>query len=573
MKETDPPQEVSSGEENCVSPIQFFLSKSSSHDSASLAGKSIANTSVESVGAHKPTKVTPAPEARELDGRPPLPQALKQEREDNPKPLVLNRDQSTGTAVSALTEISPEVSPTLVAGGHNRKISWDAGVLDSPPSDECLPSQVWPKPRKTDPNKVLSVADLSADSPLEAEAETSILKAIEDREENEPNALGSNLFTAIPENAEETFRMKRKASSELNSSTVRTRSGSQMGHQRNKTGLTGRRNNANLESTLFDLTNAMRDMHGQSEDASVIPEHEHCSDDQSLMNDAHVLFRRATLKKEKSTRNLAPSETIGTQYGPVDIDLERGENSGSSDGSSHSQDKKPRRCCKNIRLCGKKTEEDWTTFSDFMRPRRASIMLHLKSALFAFILPAFAVSLVLFYAFGNPDFKQGASISWLVLFLVRHSILYILAKLTQLIVIDLLALNTRCMVRVLGPFPSLCLVQSKGLPFLSSCWALYGILTLSGQNRFAKHWLFYQDFFLMCNEANPAGSITESRMNYAVLGCAFGLGIVATLKRVCLGLYFGKSNCGKSKDNLFGQPIGFTTLIHAILLISSALWR
>jgi hypothetical protein len=299
----------------------------------------------------------------------------------------------------------------------------------------------------------------------------------------------------------------------------------------------------------------MRDMHEQSEDATVIPEHENCSDDQSLMNDAHVLFRRTTLKKEKSVRNLVTSEITDDNDEHVDIDLERGENSGSPKKADERRKKRPQGCWKNIRLCGKKTEEDWTTFSDFMRPRRGSIVLFLKSALFAFILPTFTVSLMLFYAFDNPGFKEGASISWLILFLLRHSILYLLAKLTQLIVIDLLALNTRCMVRVLGPFSSLCLVQSKGFPFLSSCWALYGILTLSGQNRFAKHWFFYQDFILMFTEANPAGTITESRMNYAVLGCAFGLGIVATLKRVFLGLYFGKRNYGKSKNSLFGLGI------------------
>lgn len=71
-------------------------------------------------------------------------------------------------------------------------------------------------------------------------------------------------------------------------------------------------------------------------------------------------------------------------------------------------------------------------------------------------------------------------------------------------------------------------------------WALYAFTLLSGGNRFAKHWLFYQDAIEVFNESNPAGTITESSANYTILASALVFGVAVTIKRVYLGFKFGK---------------------------------
>jgi len=77
-------------------------------------------------------------------------------------------------------------------------------------------------------------------------------------------------------------------------------------------------------------------------------------------------------------------------------------------------------------------------------------------------------------------------------------------------------------------------------------WSVYDLALLSGRHVFAKHWLFWQGLFPLLNESNPAGTITESRMNFMILICALGLGFAVTVKRVWLGNHFGKRTYGKS---------------------------
>lgn len=416
--------EEKSDEETAWPPIPQVISSTSSHASSILSEKGTAmNASSNAHGAQAPN-----------GGKPPLPlhlQSDEQERDDIPRPPVLGRrDQSTGTAMSGLTENSPAESPARA--GHDRKISWGA-VLDH------LPSPL--QQRKEEPvvsDKVLSVQDLHAAGPLEAEAETSILKAIEERGED-PSTIGNNILTGVPASAAESFRVRKEA-----------RTMSPPGHRRISTA--GTRKKVDLESTLLDLTNAMRDL---NEDSAVIPEREQ-DHGASLINDANILFRRSSTKKDKSTRNLISSASENKDFDP-----ELGEGdifSDDVDKSEDKNDKQQRRCgplssCMKRVLCVKAVEEDWSTFSDFVRPRRASMILQLKSILLAFILPALVVAILLFYGFGNPELgRHDATWSWFLLFLIRHSILYILARATMCLCIDLLSLNTMWTVRVMGPF-------------------------------------------------------------------------------------------------------------------------
>lgn len=555
------PLEEEKSDEYVAPVIPFNISSTSSHDSWSAKGRGVLSsggdcddTSVEN--DHLEQVVSD--ELRDASGPPPLPHFLQQERDDNPLPLKLGRDQSAGTAVSALTEENSAENSSPIRAGHTRTVSWDVNVLDTAVAVDG-PSPKGATLESLSQNEILSLADLHTNSPLEAEAETSILRAIEEREDD-PFVMGKSIFERIPESFTDSFRMAPSTESDILSRNNRSSTVTQRGHRRINTGATVRRSNANLKSTLFDLTAAMREMHEQSDDTGEIQEQGDVQQGTTLLNDANVLFRRS-IRKEKSTQHLE-----GTAYSNEsnDVDLESG-GDGSPQDDSNEQKRKRQSfnsclCCRQKRLCGKAAEEDWTTFSDFMRPRRASIMLHFKSILFGFILPALVVALILFHSFENPDLgTQGASISWLLLFLIRHSTLYVISKLLELLIIDFLAINTRWLVRALGPSVSLYLVQSRGFPFILSTWSLLGLMTLSGTNRFAKHWLYYQDAMPLFNANNPAGTITESSMNYAVLSCALVLGIMVTLKRVLLGLYFGRRTY--SEYELIVEETGFEMFV------------
>lgn len=395
MKPTDPFEEEKSDEDTTSPPIPLVVSSTFSHDSNSLAGKGIAFTGTDFAGVEKQGKPENESscdqvisEARDPIGRPPLPQNLEspqQQRDDNAmnRPQMINRDQSGGTAISAITENSPEQSPTRRV--HNRKAS--PSLLDTAVAVEGLPTPAFPKLEPVLSDKVLSVADLHSASPLEAEAETSILKAIEDKEDD-PSTIGRGLFDAIPENATASYR-------------VQSPSASLGGHRRVKTGMTGGRrgNKGDLESTLIGLTVAMRDMHEQSENTTVIPGDDERADDHGsdMINDANILFRRTHLRKGKSARHLEVTESEVSDD-PVEVDVELGQNGEST--NDESQGKKSQRGKRRF-LCAKTMEKDWATLSDFMRPRRASIALRIKTLFLAFILPTFAVSALLFYL-GNP---------------------------------------------------------------------------------------------------------------------------------------------------------------------------
>jgi hypothetical protein len=188
----------------------------------------------------------------------------------------------------------------------------------------------------------------------------------------------------------------------------------------------------------------------------------------------------------------------------------------------------------------------WDLFVDFLRPKQISIAMYCR-VVFLYLLPPIAgVAAFLFYAAGNPIMTaNGASISWLLLFIARQIVTITLSKATSLLVIDFLSLRTRWTVRLFGPTVALFIVQSKGFPFLVSTWCIYSFIFLSGEHKLANHWLFWQDLIGMCNKNNPSGGIPSSSMNYRILGSALAVGIVVSIKRVWLGLYLGRRSFGK----------------------------
>ncbi|GKY99022.1 hypothetical protein MPSEU_000857900 [Mayamaea pseudoterrestris] len=186
-------------------------------------------------------------------------------------------------------------------------------------------------------------------------------------------------------------------------------------------------------------------------------------------------------------------------------------------------------------------------WSKYSRRQRVHAWRYLKIAFCYVIIPASAVSAILFYAGGNPPSGRGAnesdyaSASWWLLFMcVRQMITFLLALGTQSILIDFLGLETKVLLRIFGPVLSLLIVQSKGWPCVLLFWAVYDFILLQGDWAFAHHWGYFQESITLFSEQNPSGNIVESHWNQVVLGTAIGISVITSVKRFLIGLYQGK---------------------------------
>lgn len=101
----------------------------------------------------------------------------------------------------------------------------------------------------------------------------------------------------------------------------------------------------------------------------------------------------------------------------------------------------------------------------------------------------------------------------------------------------------------------------QGWPSTLSLWAIFNFCFLAGPNRFAAHWLFWQDYIGLFNFENPAGNVVNSTLNIRILVISLVLGIIVSLKRLFLGLYLGKRTFTAYADQL-------ANIMKKILLIS-----
>lgn len=125
---------------------------------------------------------------------------------------------------------------------------------------------------------------------------------------------------------------------------------------------------------------------------------------------------------------------------------------------------------------------------EFFVPRRKTIFYFLRNTIFFIILPCMGLAAVLFYFAGNPPTgkvdlsanttnasggfvnqngdsisEETASASWWLLFIgVRQMLIFVLAKGVELFLIDFLSVRSRFSVKVLGPWGTLFLLQTKG---------------------------------------------------------------------------------------------------------------
>jgi hypothetical protein len=158
-----------------------------------------------------------------------------------------------------------------------------------------------------------------------------------------------------------------------------------------------------------------------------------------------------------------------------------------------------------------KAKEEFKDFEDWIKYKRYSVWSQAKFLLFFVMLPSTGIASILFYLAGNPPCgyktctteQQGnlgifvnashqASASWWLLFIgCRQVITLSMARVLDAFVIDYLALQSKYMNRILGPYITLFIVQAKGWPFILFFWCIFDFIMLFGSNHFANHWYVY----------------------------------------------------------------------------------
>ena len=116
----------------------------------------------------------------------------------------------------------------------------------------------------------------------------------------------------------------------------------------------------------------------------------------------------------------------------------------------------------------------------------------------------------------------------------------LVARFTQLIVVDFFTLRTKVIPRMLGPNLSLVVAQSKGWPFITLLWAIWDFALLFGDRKFANHRAYWQGFIDLMNETNPSGDVTTHSGYRRVLISAVFVPVAVAAKRSIMGQIVGK---------------------------------
>lgn len=206
-----------------------------------------------------------------------------------------------------------------------------------------------------------------------------------------------------------------------------------------------------------------------------------------------------------------------------------------------------------------KIKSDWDTFSAFFTARKHTLYTSLKLVLLSIMLPSLGIAAILFYWSDNPPTgrcpwegcnprQEFASVSWWFLFIgCREVVILVLAKGMELFLVDLIALRTTWTLQLFGPMITLLLVQWKGWPMLVFFMGLFNFILVAGDGNFANHWLYWQHWIDLMNRSNPQGYVTSKQTYYTVCEVAMIVGTAVAIKRLLIGLYFGRKMYGKRK--------------------------
>lgn len=198
--------------------------------------------------------------------------------------------------------------------------------------------------------------------------------------------------------------------------------------------------------------------------------------------------------------------------------------------------------------------------TNFISVKWKGIKFSLVMLLYSLV-PLLAIAAILFYWGDNPMGPMGGSWSWWLIFVARLSVCFVLAQLTQFVIIDFICLETQIAVRFIGRLLTLMAVQAKGWPVITIFWSMWQMILLHGPPAYNRHWLYRQDLFKIFNEDNPAATIITNIWYLRVLIAMIILGVAVMFKRVYISL-----SLGKKKYVAYGPQM--ESIMRKVLLLS-----
>eukprot|EP00977_Amphora_coffeiformis_P020775 scaffold8471_cov184-Amphora_coffeaeformis.AAC.20 len=455
------------------------------------------------------------------------------------------------------------------ASANTPTVEVDQGVGD----DSDIPE---PKRRKN-----LGINDVVRATPLEEEAETFLLEAIENRDPfNSHEDQDLAMLEHVPEGTEALFSVEFETEEDPGAAARNSTGRSNPISLREDGGTTQEK----LEDTLFGLTTALSAMQFDSNNAEVEDLSNSSVSETDMAGTINLIHRG---KKKTAVTVDADGASVRLASSPDNIDtptanllaVEMGSDRIASQGyaqsvGSTSQAGRPWYGITSQPLL-KYLQEKTIVIQDvraFWGQKSRSIFVRVRAMLSYLVLPMVTTAVLLFYLGENPptgriDVRasfnetiidtggnlvnlEKASASWWLLFITRQIVLLGLAKVTEIFLIDFLCLGVKWASFLFGPFLILLIVQSRGWPFLATTWSIYATLLLYGDKRFSRHWLYFQDVLDVFNEANPSGEFVNNDLYYRVLLIAICVGPIVTLKRLYMGLFLGRKSFATYAEDL-----------------------
>ena len=405
---------------------------------------------------------------------------------------------------------------------HYRFISWDNGLPPSLADSDAQTSSSVQSARSNGSLKTrkgVILEEVLQHHPLEAEAETLVLAAIEELDPavDSPklSTLGMGILPNTPHSSENAFKVLPSSQTKEEETEVKKRllpKEKKHHHQRQQT----------MQQRLDGLTDALEAIHGEAGDepplheimATSIAEAPQNGTSAAIDKHANALLQRRKKTEDMTETPLSAIYAAGVvgdsmSSGINVLDTEQDIESGSDNGHSRKS------LYHTSVLLRKKSEGRWKNCMQslpfvnelwaFLSANRNSVRTYMN-VVFWIILPALGASLILFYLAGNPptgridldaSARNGTLINhlgdvvdpletsasfWVLFICVRQIVTLAIAQATQFLPIDFLCIGRRWTTKYLGPIPTLLVVQSRGWPFLLICWSINNLLMNYGSH-------------------------------------------------------------------------------------------
>jgi hypothetical protein len=298
--------------------------------------------------------------------------------------------------------------------------------------------------------QTLTLADIKAASPMEEEAHTILLQALDERESKAE--VTDTILPHVPSEGMAAFEAE----------PVEPLPDGDQGEEQqfHEAADQVRSSNVSTKVKLIGLAKSMRLLHkdksvrnlntDEKVDDVQDPEEQdiEANDPNAFLKNANILFHRPAAAKQNKT--ISPNEEVHVSVSGDSHDLEEGRSSPLSNREKKRKRNSPKYKTKDAMTDARYgVTAELSMWHDFVQPKKTKAWKYAKWLICVLILPLLAVAAILFYAAGNPMVRNsGTSISWLCLFILRNIITFSLGKFTEMVIIDYLSLRRRFTVNV-----------------------------------------------------------------------------------------------------------------------------